>query len=73
MKNLLRGRDSDQKIPDLSLYSYHYVPHKKDEGRLGARKGGVQAPRAESPSQNHTVLASLPHLLATIPLNPTSS
>jgi len=49
MENLLRGRDSDPKQPDLSLHSYHYAP------------------------QNHVILASLPHLLATIPLSPTDS
>jgi len=49
MRNLLRGRDSGPKCPDLSLHSYHYVP------------------------QNHAILTSLPHLLATITLSPTGS
>ncbi len=49
MRNLLCGRDSGPKYPDLSLHSYHYVP------------------------QNHAILASLPHLLATIALSPTDS
>jgi len=74
---------SGSKLADFSLHSYHYAPHKKPEGRLDAREGGAQALRAESPSQNHAILASLINyraagqhrllLLATIPLSPTGS
>jgi len=30
MRNLLRGRETRQKYPDLSLHSYHYAPQNHD-------------------------------------------
>jgi len=66
------GRDSSLKYPDLSLHSYHYAPHKKEECRLDERKVARRV-RACGPNQNHAILASLPYLLATIPLSPTGS
>jgi hypothetical protein len=68
MRNLLRGRDSSQKYPDLSLHSHRYAPHKKAGCRFARR-----AKAMDGLSQNHTIIDSLSHLLATITLSPTDS
>jgi len=56
MRNLLHGRDSGLKCAAFSLHGHHHAPHKKNEVRLDARKGGAQALTAESPSQNPRIL-----------------